>query len=56
MHSFLKMKCSRNDKITLSFTDVVNRALVANFNVANISFNHICENKILAKEIQFTVI
>ena len=33
----------------------VNHALVANFNVANISFNAIFENKILAKIPEFTI-
>ena len=33
----------------------VNHALVANFNVANMSFNAIRENKILAKISEFTV-
>ena len=34
----------------------VNHALVANFNVANMSFNAIRENKVLAKVSGFTVI
>ena len=34
----------------------VNHALVANFNVANMSFNAIRENKFLAKISEFTVI
>ena len=33
----------------------VNHAIVANFNAANMSFNAICENKILAKISEFTV-
>ena len=49
------MNSSRNDKITLPFTDVGNHALVAIFNVANMSFNAIHENKILAKISEFTV-
>ena len=31
MRSFMKIKPSRNGEITLSFTDVVNHALIANF-------------------------
>ena len=34
----------------------VSHAVVANFNVANMSFNAIRENKILAKISEFTVI
>ena len=35
---------------------LVNHALVTNFDVANMSFNAICENKVLAKISGFTVI
>ena len=55
MRSFVKIKSSRNDEITLLFTDVGNHALVAIFNVANMSFNAIHENNILAKISEFTV-
>ena len=41
--SFVKIKSLRNDEITLSFTDVGNHALVANFNVVNMTFNAICK-------------
>ena len=37
------------------FTDLVKHALVANFNVANMSFNAIRENKTLATTSEFTV-
>ena len=48
MRSFVKIKSLRNGEITLSFTDL-NHAIVANFNVANMSCNAIRENKILAE-------
>ena len=43
-----KVKPSRNGKNTLSITGV-NHALVANFNMAHMSFNAIRENRVLAK-------
>ena len=46
---------SRNAKITLSLSTNVNHALVANFNVVNMTFNAIRENKFLAKISGFTV-
>ena len=49
MQSFMKIKPSRNDDITLSFTDVVNHALIANFERGKYVFNAIREYKILAK-------
>ena len=58
MRSFVKEKSSRNGEITLSFfikVIKVNHALVAKFNVANMSFNVIREDKILAKISEFTV-
>ena len=48
--NFVKIKPSRNGVIILSVTDEV-----ANFNVANMSFNAIRENKILTKLCEFTV-
>ena len=50
MQSFVKVKSSKNGKITLSFTDRGKSALVA-----NMSFNAIHENKILAKISKSTV-
>ena len=42
MQNFVKIKSSRNDEITLLFTDIeVNHALVTNFDIANMSFNAI---------------
>ena len=52
---FRGIKPLHNSEIILSFTDVGNHALVAIFNVANMSFNVICENKILAKFSEFSV-
>ena len=54
MRSFAKITPSRNDEIT-DLLMVVNRALVADFNVTNMSFNAIRENKILAKIPEFRV-
>ena len=42
-------KTPGNGKITLQFANVVNLALVANFNIANMSFDAIRESNILAK-------
>ena len=52
--SFMKIKSTQNGETTLSFTDKVYHAI---FNVANMSFNAICENfnKIFAKISEFTV-
>ena len=55
MRSFMKIKFSRNAQITLSFTDIGKSCDVAIFNAANMSFNAIRENKILAKISGFTV-
>ena len=55
MRSFVKIKPSQNGEIILSFTDLANHAQVGNFNVTNVSFNAIRENKILAKFSEFTV-
>ena len=49
MRFFEKIKPSRNGKITLLFTDVVKSCPICDFNVANMSFNAIRENKILGK-------
>ena len=51
----MKIAPSRNGKITLSFTIGGNHALVASFNVTNMSVNAIPENKIFAKISEFTV-
>ena len=55
MRNFVKIKSSRNGKITLSFTVEVNHVIVANFYIANMSFNTFRENKILANISEFTV-
>ena len=51
MRSFVKIKSSRNGEIVLSFTDKGKSCelIVVNFYAANMSFNAIGENKILAK-------
>ena len=51
-----KINRSRNGKTTLSFIDVGKSCLNGIFNVANMSFNAIRENKILSKIFEFTVI
>ena len=50
MRSFMKIKPSRNDEITLSFTDMGKFCHCHEFLVANMSLNPIRENKILAKK------
>ena len=55
MQSFMKIKLSRNGEITLSLMKV-NHVIVANFYVANMSFNTIPKNKIPAKTSKFTVL
>ena len=57
MRSFVKIKSSRNGEIVLSFTDKGKSCelIVVNFYAANMSFNAIGENKILAKVSKFTV-
>ena len=55
MRSFEKIKLSGNGEITILFTDVgksMHRS--RKFNVANMYFNDIHENKILAKSSEFT--
>ena len=54
--NFVKINPSRNEKITLSFTDLVNHALVTIFIEVNISFNAVCVNKTLTKIFEFTVV
>ena len=49
MRSFVKIKPSRIDDITLSFTDICKSCPVRDFYVANVSFNAICENKFSRK-------
>ena len=52
----MKIIPSRNSKITLSFTDVsISWSSRDFFDMANMSFNAICENKILAKISEFTI-
>ena len=55
MQSFVKIKSSQNGKITLSFTYESKLCHSCGFYVANMSFNAIRENKILAKISDFTV-
>ena len=53
---FCEIKPSRNEEMTLSFTDVGKSCpSLEFFNVGNISFNVIHENKILAKISEFTM-
>ena len=52
------MKPSQNGKITLLFTDI-RRSIMLQlgiFNVSNMSFNAICENKNIMKIFEFTVL
>ena len=56
MRSFVKIKPSRIGDITLSFTDIGKACHVCDFYIANVSFNVIRENQILAKISEFTVI
>ena len=57
MRSFAKIKASCNGENSLSFTDVVKSCQSRDFfYVANMSFNAIRENKILAKISEFTVL
>ena len=51
----MKIKPSRFGDITLSFTGIGKSCPVRNFYVANVSFNAIRENKILAKISEFTI-
>ena len=55
MRSFAKIKPLGNGENTLSFTDVVIMPNLQIFNVENISFYAIRENKILAKISEFNV-
>ena len=53
---FHKIKSSQNEEIILLFTDISKLCPSREFyNVSNMSFNLICENKILAKISEFTV-
>ena len=57
MRSFVKIKPSRNGKITLSFIDIGTSCPSRFFfHITNISFNAIRENKILAKISESTVV
>ena len=56
MRSFVIIKPSRIGDITLSFADIRKYCPVRDFNVPNVSFNAIRENKILAKISEFTVL
>ena len=55
MRSFVKIKPSGNGEITLSFTYEGIFCHSCEFYVANMSFNAIYENNILAKICEFTV-
>ena len=52
---FVKIKPSRIDDIILSFTDIGKSCPFRDFYDANVSFNAIRENKLLAKISEFTV-
>ena len=57
LSSFAKIKNPPEMAMSLSrLLMYLNHALVANFNVANMSFNAIRENKIIAKISEFTVV
>ena len=56
MRSFVKIKSSEMAKSLLRLLIKENHALVANFSVANMSYNAIRENKNLAKITGFTVL
>ena len=55
MRSFVKIKSSRNRRFILPFTDEGKSCHSREFYVANMSFNAIRDNKILAKVSEFTV-
>ena len=56
LQSFMKIKPSQNSEVTLSFNKVgISCPSCEFFNVANMSFIAIRENKILAKISEFTV-
>ena len=55
MRSFAETKSSRIGEITLSFTDIGKSRPSRVFKVANMCFNAIHENKVLAKISEFTV-
>ena len=56
MRSFVKIKPSRNGQITLSFIEIGKSCLSREiFNITNMSFNAIPENKIIAKISESTV-
>ena len=55
MRSFVKIKSSRNGEITLPFTDIGKPCPSRDFYVANMPFNAIRENEILAKISELTV-
>ena len=54
MRSFVKINPHKMAKLLCHLLMKVNHVIVANFYVANMSFNAICENKILAKISVFT--
>ena len=56
MQSFLKTTSLRHGEIILWLKMEVNHVLIMNFNVTNMSFNPIHENKILTKISEFTVV
>ena len=55
MRRFAKIKASRNGENSLSFTYVVKSCQSREFLHGKMSFNAICENKILAEISEFTV-
>ena len=56
MRNFVKIKPSRNGKITLSFIDIGKSCLRRKFfHITKMSFNAIRENKILAKISESTI-
>ena len=56
MRNFVRLKSSRIGEFTLSFTYIGKSRPCANFNVENMCFIAIRENKILAKISKFTVL
>ena len=55
MPSFVKLNPGEMTKLLCHLLMKVNHVIVMNFYIANMSFNTIRENKILAKIYQFTV-
>ena len=55
LRRFVKIKPSRNGEITLSFMDVNHASIAIHFYFANMSFNVLRENKIIAKISEITM-